>query len=111
MSDDTPLADLRFERAGEVIRHARTRAGFTSQKEFARRLGMPVSTLSRYESGQRSVTLDVIRRVAEASGQPEEVLALACLKAAYPRLGRTKVGRLLDRMAQAIQEIDRQGRR
>ena len=58
---------------GERIRQAR---GDTPQKEFARRLGTSLTTLSRYERELTPVPSDVITRICELTGASPDWLLL-----------------------------------
>lgn len=52
------------------IRQARTECGWT-QKELADRLGLASNvSIARYESGERSVDLDTLARIASATARP-----------------------------------------
>jgi transcriptional regulator with XRE-family HTH domain len=54
--------------AGNLIKLARHDAG-VSQRELARRAGTSQSTLSAYEGGRKSPTLDTLARIIRAAGQ------------------------------------------
>jgi transcriptional regulator with XRE-family HTH domain len=54
--------------AGNLIKQARYRSGL-SQRELARRAGTSQATLSAYESGRKSPSLDTLARIVRASGQ------------------------------------------
>lgn len=58
---------------GENIRNIRKRKGLT-QEELGRLLGVGKSAVSRWESGERDVTLGTIRSIASALGVPLEWL-------------------------------------
>ena len=98
-------ANVKIAGAGSVIRRARETAGL-SQRELAQRIKMPVSTLCRYESGERAIALEVVGRIAAGCGHPEEALVLECIRAMYPRLADTRFGALLEQIVNAIREID-----
>ncbi len=51
------------------IRAERDRRGW-SQRELARRAGVPQYTVSRYEAGVRKLDLDVLEKLARAFGVP-----------------------------------------
>ncbi|HEX2195623.1 MAG TPA: helix-turn-helix transcriptional regulator [Actinomycetota bacterium] len=53
--------------AGDLIRIARHEAGL-SQRNLAKRAGTSQATLSAYESGKKSPTLDTLQRVVRAAG-------------------------------------------
>lgn len=61
-------ADLAGELA-ELVYTLRTRAGLT-QTELARRLGTTQSSVARIESGGSLPTLDMLARLARATGTP-----------------------------------------
>lgn len=52
---------------GELIRSARSRAGL-SQAELAERLGMPVSSIARWETDRVEPGFSTLRRVLQACG-------------------------------------------
>jgi transcriptional regulator with XRE-family HTH domain len=54
-------------RTGELIRSARNRAGL-SQAELAERLGMPVSSIARWETDRVEPGFSKLRRVLQACG-------------------------------------------
>lgn len=54
--------------AGNLIRLARRDAGI-SQRELARRAKTSQATLSAYESGKKSPSLDTLARIVRAAGQ------------------------------------------
>ena len=58
---------LEVESAGEMIRAARSAAGF-SRSELARLARTSRSAISRYESGDTEPTLPVLRRMLRAAG-------------------------------------------
>jgi transcriptional regulator with XRE-family HTH domain len=53
--------------SGELIRAARLRAGL-SQEELGERLGMPQSTIARWEVDRVEPGLSTVRRVLQACG-------------------------------------------
>ena len=53
--------------AGNLIKIARSDAGL-SQRELARRAGTSQATLSAYESGKKSPTLETLHRIVLAAG-------------------------------------------
>ncbi|MGH2806867.1 MAG: helix-turn-helix transcriptional regulator [Actinomycetota bacterium] len=53
---------------GNLIRLARRTAGI-SQRELARRARTSQATLSAYETGRKSPTLDTLNRIVRAAGQ------------------------------------------
>lgn len=54
--------------AGNLIKVARRDAGL-SQRELAKRAGTSQATLSAYESGMKSPSLDTLARIIRAGGQ------------------------------------------
>lgn len=59
-------------RSGEVLRHARSRAGL-SQRALARRAGVTQSVISAYEQGRREPSLATLRRLVGATGMRLQV--------------------------------------
>ncbi|HEX2294950.1 MAG TPA: helix-turn-helix transcriptional regulator [Actinomycetota bacterium] len=59
--------------AGDLIRIARYEAGL-SQRELARRATTSQSTLSAYESGKKSPTLETLERILRAAGLTPRIL-------------------------------------
>lgn len=53
--------------AGNLIKIARAEAGL-SQRELAKRAGTSQATLSAYEAGRKSPTLETLARVIRAAG-------------------------------------------
>ncbi len=56
-----------MDTASEMLRMARRRAGL-SQRELARRAGIPQPTISRIERGRLSPTLDTLEPLVRACG-------------------------------------------
>lgn len=54
-------------RGGQIIREARQRMGLT-QQELAEQLGTTQSVITRWETGQRSPTLETVTRAVRACG-------------------------------------------
>jgi transcriptional regulator with XRE-family HTH domain len=54
--------------AGNLIRLARHEAGL-SQRELAKRAGTSQATLSAYEAGRKSPSLETLARIVRAAGQ------------------------------------------
>ncbi len=54
-------------RGGQIIREARRRSGLT-QQDLAERLGTTQSVVTRWETGQRSPTLETVARAVRACG-------------------------------------------
>jgi transcriptional regulator with XRE-family HTH domain len=57
--------------AARILNMARRRAGFT-QRELARRSGIPQPSISRIERGQVSPTVDTLERLLRATDQELE---------------------------------------
>ncbi len=53
-----------YMQIGEAIRSARRNLGLT-QREAANKLGIPVSTYSNYENGNRTPNMDTLCKIAE----------------------------------------------
>ncbi|MFN2488597.1 MAG: helix-turn-helix domain-containing protein [Actinomycetota bacterium] len=53
--------------AGDLIRLARLECGL-SQRELARRAGTSQATISAYEMGEKSPSLDTLARIVRAAG-------------------------------------------
>lgn len=64
-----------------LIRETRIRANI-SQAELGRRVGMDQSGISRLERGQRPVTVDMLKALAEALGVSPAALLEEEIKAA-----------------------------
>lgn len=60
---------------GKIIKKERTKQGM-QQKEFADKLGIHKSTLSKYESGQRKIPMEDIGEMANVLGMSVEELLL-----------------------------------
>lgn len=60
MSDTT-------QEVGRLIKQARLSEGLT-QKEVGEKMGVSEATFNRYETGKQNLTLDTLRKVAEALG-------------------------------------------
>src|SRR6266568_1335304 len=58
----------------ELVYALRTRAGLT-QTELARRMGTPQSSIARIEGGGSLPTLDMLARLAHATGSPLRIAA------------------------------------
>jgi len=56
-----------MSRGGDLIQEARRRQGL-SQSQLADRVGVPQSTIARWESGRNAPTLDRVFEVIRASG-------------------------------------------
>lgn len=69
-------AAIRDGRHGHLLRVARVARGWT-QSEAAAHIGYSQATLSRIEQGQRPLTLDTLRHLADAYGIPPGMLGLA----------------------------------
>src|SRR5579862_3370289 len=80
--------------ASDTLREVRRRRGL-SQRGLARVTGIPQSTISEIESGQRQPTLPLLGRIVEGTGRPVELRLVA-----EHRFSATSVAR---RMARALQ--------
>ena len=92
-------ADMKIEGAGHVIREARDAAGL-SQRALAKLIGMPVSTLYRYESNERPLNLQITVRIGVACQVEPAVLAFSCVKTAFPDVGNSRLGKSLERIVE-----------
>lgn len=54
-----------YIKLGERIKNARYSLGM-SQREFARKLGIPISTYSNYENGNRTPSMSQLQKIASA---------------------------------------------
>ena len=63
-------------KAPVLIKEARLRAGFT-QGELAKQLGTTQSVVARWESGDRSPSLETIERIAHACGLDVSIFLVA----------------------------------
>ena len=68
-----PTHELTDEEVGRRIREARLRAGYASGVAFARATGLSQPTVSRIESGRRSVSVPELARIAAVLDRPAEV--------------------------------------
>ncbi|MVM36452.1 helix-turn-helix domain-containing protein [Spirosoma sp. HMF3257] len=50
---------------GSLIRQARTEQGLT-QKELGEKIGVGEPTVNKYESGKQNLTVETLKRVADA---------------------------------------------
>lgn len=62
--------------AGNLIKLARAESGL-SQRALARRAGTSQATLSAYESGNKSPSLDTLARIVRAAGQDLRIQVVA----------------------------------
>jgi len=53
------------EEIGQLIKRTRKKKGFT-QKELGEKMGVSESAINRLESGERSLNIQTLNRVAEA---------------------------------------------
>ena len=58
------MSDTTLE-VGKLIKQARLAAGLT-QKEAGEKVGVSEATFNRYETGKQNLTLDTLRKVANA---------------------------------------------
>jgi len=75
--------------AQSILRSARRRAGW-SQRELARRAGVPFSTVARVETGAMTPRVDTLERLLRACG--ERLVAVAARDAG---VDRTQIRELL----------------
>ena len=74
MSDNQRLAMYTAEEIGNAIKRRRRQLKIT-QKEFARRLDKSERTIQKYESGEITMKIDLIKQVADDLDSPwREVL-------------------------------------
>jgi transcriptional regulator with XRE-family HTH domain len=96
------MIELRLSNSGNVLREARERAGL-SLRELADRLGWNQGSLSKYESSQTGLSLEVIEQIAKALGCSAEELALRCLRERFASLSRSTVeGKLTNDLIDAL---------
>src|SRR5687768_10898334 len=97
------MNDFRLKGSGQVLRQVRDEAG-VSLRELAERLGWSQGTLSKYETNQLGVSLEIVDQIADAIGCSREELALRCLKERYSSLANssTKVGKLANSLVKAL---------
>ncbi len=65
--------ELQRLRIAKQIRELRTAQNFT-QLNIAKKTGMPQSVIARLESGEHSISLDTLNRVAHALGKEVELV-------------------------------------
>lgn len=96
------LTKLAFPGLGDGLRKLR---GEASTTEWAERLGITQSAVSKYENGQLSVPATVISKIAEELKSDPDVVLVYLLKTKYPRLGSTdyELGQLVDEFATGIE--------
>lgn len=63
----------KYMQIGPAIRSVRRSLGLT-QREAARRIGIPVSSFSNYENGNRTPGMDTIEVIAKTFGVPKDSL-------------------------------------
>jgi transcriptional regulator with XRE-family HTH domain len=95
--------ELTLPGIGEALQRLRIQKGL-SLTELANRVGWPKSRLSKYENNGLAVSLPVLDEIAKHLEVRPDVLVLYCLKQKYPRLGSSKVGRLLDAIVHELGE-------
>ena len=61
----------KYMQIGPAIRSVRRSLGLT-QREAARRIGIPVSSFSNYENGNRTPGMDTIEVIAKTFGVPKD---------------------------------------
>lgn len=55
------------EQVGQLIREARKAKGLT-QKELGEKMGVGEPTITNYESGKQNLTINTLRKIADALG-------------------------------------------
>jgi transcriptional regulator with XRE-family HTH domain len=93
--------------AGSVIRELREGKNVTLP-ELADSLGWDKGRLSKYETDQRGLSVDVIEEIAEALDLRPEAVVLQCLKRRYPKLAEegSEIGTLVNELVAAIQKAE-----
>ncbi len=86
-------------RARTLLRAARKRAGLT-QRELARRTGMPQTTIARIETGQTDPRVDTLNRLLAGCGE------IATIETTRTSAGMAALG-LSDRAARHLAEMTR----
>lgn len=84
---------------GENLKRERKAAGYT-QREFAQLLGMPVSTYSNYENGNRDPGPETLKKIADALDVPLD--RLLSISEQMEKLSRPENRKLLDQVAEEI---------
>lgn len=92
--------------AGNLIKLARGDAGL-SQRELARRAGTSQATLSAYEAGRKSPSLDTLARIVRAAGSDLRIRlvpyddhdeTMAAYEASLPDKARAAIARERERL-------------
>ena len=65
------MTDFRTE-IGTIIKQARNQQGLT-QKELGKKIGVGEPTVNKYESGKQNLTVETLKRVADALGMHVKV--------------------------------------
>ncbi|GAB3726647.1 helix-turn-helix domain-containing protein [Spirosoma lituiforme] len=60
------MTDLKVE-TGNLIRQARIEKGLT-QKELGEKIGVGEPTVNKYEGGKQNLTVETLKRIADALG-------------------------------------------
>ena len=76
------------KKLGDLIREARTNAGFTQEKLASRISGLSASDISKAERGEKDLTQDQLKQIAKLTG----VTQASLLNAAKGKSGSTKSG-------------------
>ena len=99
------MNQLKINGAGRAIRRLREEAG-CSLTRLAKKLRWNKARLWKYEQNTLGLSLPAMHAIAKALGERPEVVVLQCLKEVYPKLRsrRTKAGRLVKSLIEAIQE-------
>ena len=102
--------------AGTLIKLARRDAGI-SQRELARRAGTSQATLSAYEAGRKSPSLDTLARIVRAAGRDLRIQvipyddhddAMAAYEASLPARTRVAIAHERRRLREEARR-DREG--
>jgi transcriptional regulator with XRE-family HTH domain len=94
---------------GRRIRQEREKAGYTRQVQFADRLGISKSKLSRIEAGTIGVDSFELRRIADCLDVPMDSLfrePAARRAVAYAREGETGVGAMVGMAERVLTDIE-----
>ena len=97
--------DIKMPRAGPVLRRLREHGGLTLEA-VSEPLGWDRSRLYRYETGERTLYLSDVIKIAEALGLHAADVVVACLKDRYPSLRKRNSAdaRMLNEMIAYLKE-------
>jgi transcriptional regulator with XRE-family HTH domain len=70
--------------------------------------GVDKSTISLWETEKRRLTIGMLDKIALALGHRPELVLLHCLKARYPSLRRSDLGKQLDKLARDIVQWEKE---